>query len=129
MYLFPYLPFLVPLISNTNKCISESDSLKNNNTRISSYGFDHPVNHADEDYEDDWEPFPELKRLIEQEAKEIQPHKDMIEIINLGNEKDKKEVKINSSFKENVHKELVKLLFDYSDIFCVVISRHAMVGY
>ena len=56
-------------------------------------------------------------RLMEQEAKVIQPHEEEIEIINLGTEVDKKEVKVGTAMKSSEREKLVKLLFDYVDVF------------
>ena len=39
----------------------------------------------------------ELSRLLQQEEKAIQPHEDPVEIINLGTEEDRKEVKIDAN--------------------------------
>lgn len=59
----------------------------------------------------------ELARLLEHEEKEIQPYKRPIEVINLGSDEAKKEVKIGASLEEYVRTELVKLLQEYFDIF------------
>ncbi|RDY00088.1 hypothetical protein CR513_16776, partial [Mucuna pruriens] len=45
----------------------------------------------------DLEPFVELKRLVEQEDKMIQPHKEGVEIINLECKEERKEVKIDTT--------------------------------
>lgn len=37
----------------------------------------------EDDYDDDWEPCPKLMRLVEQEAKEIKPHKEDVVVVNL----------------------------------------------
>ena len=56
-------------------------------------------------------------RLMEQEAKVIQPHKEETDIINLGTEIDKKEVKVGIVMKCSEREKLVRLLFDYVDVF------------
>lgn len=38
-------------------------------------------------------------------------------MINLGIEEDKKEVRVCSSLKESVNKELIELLWEYVDVF------------
>lgn len=48
----------------------------------------------DEEIEDDLEPSLELLRLVEQEAKEINPHEETTEVVNLGIEKRKERSKL-----------------------------------
>nr|XP_027189420.1 protein NYNRIN-like [Cicer arietinum] len=60
---------------------------------------------------------PKLESLIEQEVKIIQPYQELVEVINLGTEHDKKEVKIGMSMKESEREKLVKILIDYVDVF------------
>jgi len=55
--------------------------------------------------------------LLEQESKEIQPSQEPVEVINLGTEHDKREVKIGSSLKAEVREKLVELLREYADVF------------
>ena len=52
-----------------------------------------------------------------QEEKSIQPHKEPIEVINLGTEEDKKEVKIGANLEDSVKGRLVKMLHDYVEVF------------
>lgn len=54
---------------------------------------------------------------MEQEAKEIQPHEEQTEMINLGTEEDRKEVKVGSSMTEGERNKLIKLLHEYRDVF------------
>ncbi|WJX68053.1 hypothetical protein P8452_52464 [Trifolium repens] len=76
-----------------------------------------PINQAEEDCESDCELPDELARLLEQESKEIQPNQEPVELINLGTEHDKREVKIGSSLKAEEHEKLVELLKEYADVF------------
>ena len=108
------LSFLMP---THNKCRSESDSFENDNAMILSPNFEHLIHHADEDDHESLEPSPELMRLLEQEAKEIQPHKELTEVINLGTDDNRKELKIGTCMKKSECDKLIKLLFDYSDVF------------
>lgn len=62
-------------------------------------------------------PSLELLRLVDQEAKEISPHEEFIEVINLGNEEGRKEIKIGTLMKESESHQLIKLLCDYNDVF------------
>ncbi|XP_039683784.1 uncharacterized protein [Medicago truncatula] len=64
------------------------------------------------------EEFPnELRWMLEQERKAIQPHKEEIELINLGTEEDKKEIKIGASLEASVKNRIIELLKEYDDIF------------
>ena len=55
-----------------------------------------PVDNTENDYEEDSEPSLELLRLGEQEAKEMKPHQEEVEVVNLGEEGEMKEVKIGT---------------------------------
>ena len=59
----------------------------------------------------------ELARLLQQEERTIQPHEEPIEVVNLGTEEDKKEVKIGSNLEDSVKKRLIQMLHDYVEIF------------
>jgi len=45
-----------------------------------------------DEYEENCEPSPELLRLVEQEAREIKPHREEIEMVNLEDEGEEKNV-------------------------------------
>jgi len=60
---------------------------------------------------------PDLLRLVEQEEKQILPHGEKIEVINLGSEEDRKEVKIGTSIKSSTRTELINLLQEYVGVF------------
>jgi len=79
-----------------------------------SPNFESPVYEAEGEEEE----IPdEISRLLEQERKTIQPHEEAIEVINLGTEEDKKEIKIGASLEASVKKRVVELLKEYVDIF------------
>ena len=66
-----------------------------------SPNFESPVYEAEEEEEE----IPdEISRLLEQGRKTIQPHEEAIEVINLGTEEDKKEIKIGTSLEVSVKK-------------------------
>ena len=58
-----------------------------------------------------------MARLIRQEEKVILPHQEDIEVINLGTEQVKKEIKIGDSLQDGVKKGLIEVLREYADIF------------
>ena len=60
---------------------------------------------------------PNLLRLVEQDERQILPHQEITEAINLGIEEEKKEVKIGTTLSPATRKELIDLLQDYNDVF------------
>ena len=62
----------------------------------------------EEDMEDDDLP-PDLLRLVEQDERQILPHQEIIEAVNLGTEEEKKEVKIRTTLLTATRKELIDL--------------------
>ena len=60
---------------------------------------------------------PDLLRLVEQDERQILPHLEITEAVNLGTEEERKEVKIGTTLSPATRKELIDLLQDYSDVF------------
>ena len=67
------------------------DPIDNNSATV-HYDFENPIYQAEDGSEEDCEVPGELARLL-QEEKTIQPHEESIEIVNLGTEINKKEVR------------------------------------
>ncbi|GAU39246.1 hypothetical protein TSUD_396930 [Trifolium subterraneum] len=80
-----------------------------------SPNFEFPVYEAVE--EEDEEIPDEIRRLLDQEKRTIQPHEEVIELINLGSEEDKKEIKIGALLEASVKERVIVLLREYVDIF------------
>ena len=59
----------------------------------------------------------EMQRLLAMEDKQILPHQEVTELINLGKDDEKKKVNIGSSLDSCAKKEIVDLLREYADIF------------
>ena len=59
----------------------------------------------------------EMQRLLAIEDKQILPHQEVTELVNLGTNDENKEVKIGSSLDPSAKKEIVDLLREYVDIF------------
>ena len=70
----------------------------------------------DEDIEEEVLP-SDLKRLVEAEERQILPHQETTENVNLGTEDVKREVKIGTSLSESTREELIDLLKEYVDVF------------
>ena len=80
-----------------------------------SYNFEFPVFEAEEE---ETEEIPdEISRLLKEEERIIQPHEESVEIINLGSEEVRKEVRIGSLLAPVVKESLIKLLEEFSDVF------------
>ena len=60
---------------------------------------------------------PKMLRLLTMEDKQIMPHQEVTELVNLRTDDEKKEVKIGSSLDSFVKKEIIDLLKEYADIF------------
>ena len=70
------------------------------NDSAPSPDFEFPVYEA---YEEEFEEIPnEISRLLEQEDKTLEPYKEPMELINLGTEEDKKEVRIGALIDSDV---------------------------
>jgi len=70
-----------------------------------------------DEYEENCEPSPELLRLVEQEAREIKPHQEEVEIVNLEDEGEEKNVIIGAGLTKEMKLQLYTLLKEFKDIF------------
>ena len=52
----------------------------------------------------------DLLRLVEQDERQILPHQEIIEAINLGTDEKRKEIKIRTTLSPAIRKELIDLL-------------------
>ena len=60
---------------------------------------------------------PELERIVAQEDREMGPHQEEIELVDLGAGSGKKEVMIGTGMTAPIREELMALLKNYQDIF------------
>ena len=58
-----------------------------------------------------------MMRPMDNEERQILPHKEEIEVINLSDGEDKKEVKIGTLLSLSVKEEIVSLLREYANVF------------
>ena len=70
----------------------------------------------EEDMEDD-DLSLNLLGLVEQDERQILPYQEITKAVNLGTEKERKEVKIGTTLSSATKKELIDLLQDYNDVF------------
>ncbi|KAI5443040.1 hypothetical protein KIW84_011900 [Lathyrus oleraceus] len=88
-----------------------------NGSAMARFDFETPIFQAEEEGDEDCELPEELTRLLKQEERVIQPHQESVEVINLGTEDAKREIKIGAALEDNVKKGLIELLQEYVDIF------------
>ena len=98
------------------RSISTLDPI-DNSSAIASYNFENPINQAEEEGEEDCEIPGKLARLLVQEEKSIQLHEDPVEVVNLGTEADRKEVKIGVNLEDGIKNRLIEMLHEYVEIF------------
>ena len=96
---------------------SDDESCEGTNTEDPNVDFEQLVNQVEDEEDEDWG-FPlELKRMVEQEDREMKSHQEVTEILKLGVGEEKKEVKVGTGMTTPIQDELVALLRDYQDIF------------
>ena len=88
-----------------------------NDSAMAYCDFENPIYQAEDEGEEDCEVPGELARLLQQEERTIQPHEESVEIVNLGTEEDKKEVKVGANLEPSVKKRLTQLLHNYVEVF------------
>ncbi|KAI5447729.1 hypothetical protein KIW84_015252 [Lathyrus oleraceus] len=88
-----------------------------NGSAMARFDFENPIFQDEEEGDEDCELPEELTRLLKQEERVIQPYKKSVEVINLGAEDAKREIKIGAALEDNVKKWLIELLQEYVDIF------------
>jgi len=60
---------------------------------------------------------PELERIIAQEDREMRSHQEETELVGLGTDNGRREVKVGTGMTAPIREELMALLKDYQDIF------------
>ena len=104
--------------THTHSCRSTSTpDLIANNFIIANYDFECPINQAKEEGKEDYDIRGEIARLLLQEGKAIQPREESVEVINLGTESDRKEIKIGANLESSVKSRLVQMLHVYVEVF------------
>jgi len=75
---------------------SNNESCEGNDTEDPNVNFEQLVNQAEDGEDEDWGLPLELKRMVEQEDREVKPHQEEIEVVNLGDGEERKEVKVGT---------------------------------
>ena len=68
-----------------------------NDTAMAFCNSENLIYQAEDKDEEDCEVPRELARLLQQEERTIQPHEEHVDTINLGNEEEKREVKVGAN--------------------------------
>jgi len=76
---------------------SDNESCKGTNTEDLDVDFELLVNQAEDEEDEDCGLPPELKRMVEQEDREVKPHQEEMDIVNLGVGEERKEAKVGTS--------------------------------
>ena len=93
---------------------------KDHKISLPNFNFERTSYNSETDLEEDIDESElplEMLRLLTMEDKQILPHQEITELINLGTDDEKKEVKIGSSLDSSAKKEIVDLIKEYADIF------------
>jgi len=96
---------------------SDDESRKGTNTGDPTVDFEQEASRTKNEEDKDVGLPPELERIIAQEDREMRPHQEETELVDLGTDSGKKEVKVGTGMTAPVRKELMALLKDYQDIF------------
>jgi len=96
---------------------SENESCEGNDIEDLNVNFEQRVNQVEDEEDKDWGLPPELKRMVKQGDREVKPHQEETEVVNLGDGGGKKKVKVGTSMSTNIRDELVASLKDYQYIF------------
>ena len=93
---------------------------KDHKISLSNFDFERTSYISETDVEEDIEESDlpsKMLRLLTMEDKQIMPHQEVTELVNLGTIDEKKEIKIGSSLDSSAKKEIINLLKGYADIF------------
>ena len=63
---------------------SKNESYESNDTEDPDVDFEQLINQAEDGEDEDWGLPLELKRIVEQEDREVKPHQEETKIVNLG---------------------------------------------
>ena len=119
-HFIPYINSLPILYLFPLTCKYPNNEHENDSTDGQGFDFERVVYTGELGNEEDMEDYdlpPDLLRLVEQDERQILPHQEITEVVNLGIEEERKEVKIGTTLSLATRKELTCLLQDYNDVF------------
>ena len=97
-----------------------NNEYKDHEVSLSNFDFERTSYISETDTEEDIDESdlpPEMRRLLATEDKQILPHQEITELVNLGMDDEKNEVKIGLSLDPSAKKEIMDLLKEYVNIF------------
>ena len=103
---------------NSSRCMNNEH--KDHKISLSNFNFERTSYISETDLEKDIDKSDlplEMLRLLTMKDKQILPYQEVTELVNLGTDNEKKEVKIGSSLDSLGKKEIVDLLKEYVNIF------------
>jgi len=112
---YPFTHHTYTSTACTFKNPESSIDSQNHCTKNNWPNFDNMVAMGDEEWEE--EDIKEFNRLVENSEKSWEPASENLEVINLGNEQEKKELKIGTLVTTKERNKLVSLLCEYADVF------------
>ena len=80
---------------------SDNESCEGNDTEDPSVNFEQLVNQVEDGEDEALGLPPDLKRMVEQEDREVKPHQEEIEVVNLNGGEERKEVKVGTGMSTN----------------------------
>ena len=96
---------------------SNNESREGTNTGNPTVDFEQEASRTKDEEDEDVRLPPELDRIIAQEDREMRPHREETELVDLSTSSEKKEVKVGTGMTALIREELVALLRNYQDIF------------
>ena len=96
---------------------SDDESREGTNTGDPTVDFEQEASQTENKEDGDVGLPSELGRIIAQEDREMRPHQEETELVDLGSGSGKSEVKVGMGMTAPIRKELMALLKDYQDIF------------
>ncbi|GKV31553.1 hypothetical protein SLEP1_g40232 [Rubroshorea leprosula] len=87
-----------------------------NNDAISDFIYEIDDQTYSEEDNENFDHSHELTQMLREEKPKLQPNQET-ETINLGTEDDREEIKINAHLSTEERKELIKLLYEFQDVF------------
>ena len=96
---------------------SNNESHESSDTEDPDVDYEQLINQAKEREDEDWGLPSDLKRMVEQEEREVKPHQEETKVVNLGVDGERREVKVSTCMSVYIRDELLTLLREYQDIF------------
>ena len=104
---------------------SDDESRKGTNTGDPTVDFEQEASRTKNEEDKDVGLPPELERIIAQEDREMRPHQEETELVDLGTGSGKKEVKVGTGMTIPVRKELMAPAKRLPRHLCLVVPRYA----